>query len=53
MSADTLILLSSRRVTKTFRRLAQQKGERKWGDPKVVDLMKTDSKLPVILCCDG
>jgi hypothetical protein len=53
MPADKLILLSSRRVMKKFRRLAQEKGERKWGYAKVVDLRKTDSKLPVILYCDG
>src|ERR1700683_2330100 len=53
MPADKLILLSLRRVTKKFRRLAQEKGERKWGYAKVVDLNKTDPKLPVILFCDG
>jgi hypothetical protein len=53
MPADALILLSSRRITKKFRRLAQEKGERKWGYAKVVDLSKTDPKLSVILSCDG
>ncbi len=52
MPAD-MFLLSSRSVTETLRRLAQGKGERKWGYAKVVDLMKTDPKLPVILYCDG
>jgi hypothetical protein len=53
MPADALILLSSRRVRKKFRRLAGEKGERKWGYARVVDLRKTDSKLPVILYCGG
>jgi hypothetical protein len=53
MPADALILLSSRRITKKFRRLAKEKGERKWGYAKVVDVGKTDPELPVILYHDG
>jgi hypothetical protein len=50
--ADKLILLS-RYVTKKYRRLAEEKGERKWGYAKVLDLRKTDPTLPVILYCGG
>jgi hypothetical protein len=53
MPADKLVLLSSQSVAKHFRSLAQEKGDRKWGYAKVVDLRKTDAQLPVMLYCDG
>jgi hypothetical protein len=52
MPADKLILLSFT-ITKKYLKLAEEKGERKWGYAKVLDLRTTDSKLPVILYCGG
>jgi hypothetical protein len=52
MGADKLVLLS-RSIRSKYLRLAREKGERKGGYSRVIDLRETPEKLPVLLYCGG
>lgn len=52
VSCDKLVLLS-RSISPVFLRLAEEKGERKGGYSRYIDLRKTPYHLPVRLYCRG